>query len=79
MVSPPSWWTGTYYQVGKTRRAFWDNSSAGNTHKDPTRPIQKKEKKGRYLFEYELRMILGVFSTCWAKNYERSEGWIYKR
>jgi hypothetical protein len=54
----------------------------------PQRPIKmhqekkltkKKSRNGKYLFESELRMLWVVFSTCWAKIYERSGGWIYKR
>jgi hypothetical protein len=49
--------------------------STQRTHRKKI-PIKSNGKSSRYLFEYELRMLLGVFSTCWAKNYERSEGWI---
>ncbi len=67
-----------YYEVGKTRRAILGQFLG---MKLPQRPIKmhqekkltkKKGRNGKYLFEYELCMLLGVFSTCWAKIYERS-------
>jgi hypothetical protein len=80
------WWcdggkTTDYYELGIARTAFWDNSSARNSKYRPSRKktIKSNGKSSRYLFEYESRMLFGVFSTCWAKSYERSEGWIYKR
>ncbi len=67
-----------YYEVGKTRRAFGTIPPPETLFKTQQDPSRKEKKNGRYLFEYELCMLFGVFSTCLAKFYERSEGCIYK-
>ncbi len=53
-----------YYQVGKTRRASLGQFLRRWKHSQrPTRSIKKKTKnKKRHLFEYELRMLLGVLA-----------------
>ncbi len=78
--------TTDYYEVGKTRRDFlgqflrWKHTTRPNKiHQEKKTNQKKKGRNCKYLFEYELCMLLGVFSTCWPKKYERSEGWIYKR
>jgi hypothetical protein len=71
-----------YYQLCRTHHGILSqflHPEAQIAPIEKKEPIKSNGKSSRYLFEYELRMLLGVFSTCWAKNYKRSEGWIYKR
>jgi len=68
-----------YYELCRTHRWILSQFLHPEAQSAPIEkkvPIKSNGKSSRYLFEYELRMLLGVFSTCWAKKYERSEGWI---
>jgi hypothetical protein len=71
-----------YYELCRTHHGILSQFLHPEAQIEPIEkrePIKSNGKSSRYLFEYELCMLLGVFSTCWAKKYERSEGWIYKR
>ena len=74
--------TSDYYELCRTHNGIFSQFLHPESQIEPIEkrePIKSNGKSSRYLFEYELRMLLGVFSTCWAKKYERSEGWIHKR
>ena len=67
------------YELCRTRNGIFSQFLHPESQIEPIEkrePIKSNGKSSWYLFEYELRMLLGVFSTCWAKKYERSEGWI---
>ncbi len=68
-----------YYELCRTHHGILSQFLRPEAQIEPIEkrePLKSNGKSSRYLFEFELRMLLGVFSTCWAKNYKRSEGWI---